>query len=240
MNIFYTPPEHIQGEQLELTGREAHHAGKVMRYREGDEITVVDGRGGRYRGKVARIDRELLQVRIEEKEELHPAKPERVLALGIIKKRDRMEFAVEKAVELGVSEIVLFRSRHTVKENVRIDRLEMSALSAMKQSLRAWLPDVRVMDSLERVVGHYKGHTPILAHGDSDIPVEQLPEKVCADDLLLLVGPEGGFSNEEVGRIIDKGGRKVSLGGHRLRAETAAIVLLSRLSPEVKGQSEDR
>jgi 16S rRNA (uracil1498-N3)-methyltransferase len=214
---------------IELTEQEARHASKVMRAREGDLLTVVDGRGGWYEGIIRRITKKTIQVEIQKSRRIPPSDPTLILGMGIIKKRDRLEFAVEKAVELGVSEIMLFRSEHTIKENVRMDRLESIAISAMKQSLRAWLPQISMYHSLEGLIQRTDDAQLLMAHekvepAKNNISLKQLDE----DRLLLLVGPEGGFSEDEVAFAKSQGAQLVSLGSYRLRAETAAVAFLSQ------------
>lgn len=234
MNIFYVPPSQIHDNFAELTGQEATHASKVLRVREGDRLVVVDGEGGRYEGPVMRIgaDNKSVQVKLEEHRYVAAPAPELILGMGIVKKRDRQEFAVEKAVELGARHIALFRSEHTIKQNVRVDRLEAIALSAMKQSLRSWLPGISVFSSVDEVIERYSSHARcLMAHEKvSSDPGHGRISSVAADEdrLLLLVGPEGGFSTAEVERAKDKGTRLVSLGSYRLRAETAAVAFMSR------------
>lgn len=228
MNIFYAPKEQVFGEIIELGDQEATHAAKVLRYREGDSIVIVDGEGGRYHCEIKQVNLTVLKAKIQEKEQVPILNPLKVLAMGLIKKRDRLEFAVEKAVELGVSDIALFRSRHSVKQNVRMDRLEATVLSAMKQSLRAWLPGVTLYDSLEDIMEHYSDYRMLLAH-KAGKDTEQLPDLEGAERLLALVGPEGGFSQQEIEFAKERGAESVSLGNYRLRTETAAITLLSRL-----------
>lgn len=228
MNIFYAPESQIHGDVIELTGQEAKHASKVLRYRKGDPIQIVDGLGGWFECKVVQITGSLVKAEIQKSKRIEAPKPEIVLAMGLIKKRDRLEFAVEKSVELGVSEIALFRSRHTVKENVRMDRLENTILSALKQSLRAWLPKVSVLSSLDEVMDGYNEHHFLMAHEKEDTELGVNPDLKSKDKLLLLVGPEGGFSDKEIEMATERGAEIVSLGEYRLRAETAAIAFLSQ------------
>lgn len=233
MNIFYAPPSHIHHDFAELTGREAAHASKVLRIREGDRVVVVDGQGGRYEGPVERIvgQNKSLQIRLEDRQLVAAPHPELILGMGIIKKRDRLEFAVEKAVELGARHIVLFRSEHTIKKNVRTDRLESISLSAMKQSLRSWLPGISVLSSVGEVIERYSDAQCLMAHEkvSSDGEGSEVASVAKDEDrLLLLVGPEGGFSPQEAETAKEKGARLVSLGAYRLRAETAAVAFMSR------------
>jgi 16S rRNA (uracil1498-N3)-methyltransferase len=229
MNIFYTPENHIYDSYLELHDQEARHASKVLRLSSGDSITVVDGRGRRYTGTVQQTGNDLVRVQIEEVQKEPPGRPRLIVGLGIIKKRDRLEFAVEKAVELGAAELVLFQSRHTVKQNVRLDRLQATALSAMKQSLRAYLPAIHVLPTLEAVLKKYEGIKKLVAHEKADVKPGISSFQKESDELLLMVGPEGGFSDREIEMMLADNGEIVSLGAARLRAETAVVALLSQL-----------
>lgn len=233
MNIFYAPPDHISDEKIQIKGEEAHHISRVLRYKIGQEIIVVDGIGHKYSGIIESIHKKQVIIKITGKKTL--VNPETlsqrlVLGMGIIKNRQRLEFAVEKAIELGASEIVLFKSRYTEKGNIRKDRLESIMISAMKQSMHAVLPVIRMEESLQEVIQIYKNYQIVIAHekfeGPSGIPKElNTPKK-----LLLLVGPEGGFSEEEVEMVEKAGGIVVSLGPYRLRAETAAITMMALFS----------
>lgn len=227
MNIFYAPPSQINNGFIELLDQEAAHASKVLRASEGDKLQIVDGRGGRYEGLIRRITKKSIQLEIKDHQRVPTSKPELILGMGIIKKRDRLEFAVEKAVELGVSKIMLFRSDHTIKENVRMDRLESIAVSAMKQSLRAWLPEITFHTSLKSLLDEMPDAEILAAHEKVDAD-EESHKTNGKDKKLLLVGPEGGFSDDEVNMLRDYGARVVSLGEKRLRTETAAIAFLSQ------------
>lgn len=227
MNIFYAPPSQVKNDIIELMDQEADHASKVLRASEGDVLHIVDGDGGRYQGPIRRITKKTIQVEIEEHRQDPPPEPTLILGLGIIKKRDRLEFAVEKAVELGASRICLFRSRRTVKENVRMDRLESIAISAMKQSLRAWLPEISFHHSFENMIDDFPDATVLAAHEKIETDVFDLPDQED-ETLLLLVGPEGGFTSEEISLLKRRNARLVSLGPNRLRTETAAVAFLSQ------------
>lgn len=230
MNIFYAPPSQINNGFAELLDQEAIHASKVMRAREGDTLTIVDGVGGRYEGVIRRITKKSVQVEIKDEEHRSRSKPELVLGMGIIKKRDRLEFAVEKAIELGAAGICLFRSERTIKENVRMDRLESLAISAMKQSLQSHLCNVEIYHSLDMMLDAVSVDNLLVAHEKVDEAKGNIDYKSVrnSERTLLLVGPEGGFSETEISNLTDKGAELVSLGPNRLRAETAAIAFMSQ------------
>lgn len=228
MNIFFAPPESINSSLIELAGQEATHASKVLRRQPGDHIIVVDGQGGWHEGTISQITKKTVRIEVISSEVKPQKQPRLVLGLGIIKKRDRLEFAIEKAVELGVSAIALFRSEHTVKENVRLDRLKSVVRSAMKQSMRAWLPKIQMHKSLDEVIQNYPDYPLLTAHEKTDAIPGVEPEAKQLSRALLLVGPEGGFSESEIELIQKREGQLISLGKNRLRAETAAVVFLSQ------------
>lgn len=230
MNIFYAPPSQINNGFVELLNQEAKHASNVLRVKEGDELVIVDGKGGRYEGPIQRITNKSVQVQIESQQKILVSDPELILGMGIIKKRDRLEFAVEKAVELGVSHICLFQSEHTIKENVRLDRLEAKALSAMKQSQRAWLPEISLFESFGAMLESFPDTRYLAAHEKVEVDDRPIPPPKAGggEKLLLLVGPEGGFSSDEIAVLRDKDVRLISLGRNRLRTETAAVAFLSQ------------
>jgi 16S rRNA (uracil1498-N3)-methyltransferase len=228
LNIFYAPPSQIHGSLIELQGQEASHASKVLRYAKGDSITVVDGKGNLYEGKI--YDSRGNSVRIQTSGEPTKRKnqPTVRLAVGIIKKQDRLEFIVEKAVELGVRELIFFIGEHSVKQNLRLSRLKSIAVSAMKQSLRAWLPRLQVYDSLAEMINDYSTCNFIAArqgsaHSFGTIKKDSLKEESC-----LLIGPEGGFSGNELDHLQKQDVQFISLGTSRLRTETAAISSLAQ------------
>lgn len=231
MNLFYASPEQCTSDTVFLSGDEAHHAAHVLRYKTGDAISVVDGRGNWFDGEIISISKKEVSVAVKTHKRLVEEKKlkHRVLTLGLIKNRQRLEFAVEKAVELGATEIVLFQSQNTEREKVRMDRLDLIARSAMKQSLRAWLPKVRFLSSISSLIDEYRDYHLLLAHEKHAGSVEIKQEWLSNDRILVLIGPEGGFTEDEVESFSQSEAELVSLGRYRLRAETAAIAFLARL-----------
>ena len=226
MNIFYSPPSSISPNSLKLTGQEAKHATKVLRIRPGDQIHVTDGAGKLYQCNVSEVQKSdvvctILDTKVEERKS-----PFVTLVVGLIKKRDRLEFSVEKSVELGADEIVVFRGDHSEKGNVRLDRLESTVLSAMKQSLRVFLPKVRFTENLaDAIKSNEEAGSLIFA----DETIEKGFSKSLLDNkVMLVVGPEGGFSESERNQLKKEGGVAYSLGDKRLRTETAAVTMTDR------------
>jgi 16S rRNA (uracil1498-N3)-methyltransferase len=229
MNLFYTERSRINPPVLVLDGQEAQHVAKVMRHREGDTIHVTDGEGTIYRCEIRSLTKNSVSAEIQSTEQVPAELPHVTVAIGLIKKRDRLEFALEKCTELGASAFDVFRGDHSEKEKVRTERLEAAVLSAMKQSLRAYLPTVSLSGSLVEVLESAGQETEILMADETE--TQSGFEKVMTgyNKVLLLIGPEGGFSKKERELIQKRGCKKVSLGNYRLRAETAAIAMTDRL-----------
>lgn len=229
MNLFYAKPDEIRGNSIVIHDQEAIHISKVLRHSQGDQILVTDGVGNEYECSIVDIKKksiylDILSIRSHSKPE-----PQIILCMGIIKKRDRLEFAVEKAVELGVGKIVLFEGEHSQKGNVREDRLESTAISAMKQSLRFYLPEIVVEKNIsDAISGHAQTSTLILA--DETVAESNEVMKNQTDEFFLIVGPEGGFSSNEREVLKTFDLKYYSLGANRLRAETAAIVMVDRFA----------
>ncbi len=217
---FYVPPDAFAGARVVLPEPEARHATRVLRLRAGAEIEVVDGQGGRYRVRLTHTAIGEAEGEVVAREH-EPPPPPFTLALGVLKADERFEFALEKAVELGVTRLVPLLTARVEARRVRLDRLHAHALAAMKQSLRAHLPEITAPQALADVL------TPgaLLLHESA--PAEAiLPRLLPAADapVTLLIGPEGGFSDAEVAQATLAGARIASLGPVRLRAETAAVV----------------
>lgn len=226
MNLFYTKPELIDKNQLTIEGQEAVHVSKVLRMAAGDTIRVTDGAGSLYTGTIREIRSKNIIVSISHKEAEEPPLPEVTIAMGIIKKRDRLEFAAEKATELGARRIIFFKGDHSEKTKVRADRLHATVLSAMKQSFRFYLPDIQVLNSFDELIESL-GAGSLLVVADQqancDIELADSYKKV-----ICVIGPEGGMSKREKDLWQKINAKTVQLGGKRLRAETAAIIMADR------------
>ncbi len=228
MNQFYASPDQINDTHIWLEGQEALHAAKVLRKGVGDAIIITDGIGTRYKGKIESVAKNRVSVEISDISRFRKPNPARVLALGMIKKRDRLEFAVEKVTELGISEIILFRGDHSESFKIRMDRVEAAILSAMKQSLRVYLPSVKITESVDVLLAQNRKETVIL-HADQEGKSTEfsLPDS-GEERVLMVVGPEGGLSKREKLLLEEAGAISLRLGDYRLRAETAAMVMASK------------
>lgn len=222
MHVFYTPDI---DSNLELPSEEAAHCVKVLRLTEGDNITLTDGKGFFYEASIAFISNKKCIVNILEKEEqdkfwnghLH-------LAMAPTKNMDRIEWFAEKATEIGFDELSFLNCRFSERKVIKNERIDKILVSAIKQSLKATKPILNEMTDFnkfvkkdfsgQKFIAHcYEGEKPLLK--DVIIP---------GQDALVMIGPEGDFSQEEVKLAIDNGFVPISLGKSRLRTETAALV----------------
>lgn len=213
------------GQPLVLDEGESGHAVRVMRLREGERLELVDGRGWIVEAVVAEAHPKRLRC-AETSRRFVEAGPEAgvTLAVGLIKTADRLEFLLEKATEIGVGRILLFGADRSERSTVREDRCRAHILAAMKQSRRAWLPGFALLTSTDAAIAATSGLTKSVAHEKTDVSAAYMPKE---GPQALFIGPEGGFSEREIGLFSASGATLVSLGEARLRAETAALVMLT-------------
>lgn len=224
MNLFYVPVENISGELAHFPEDEARHAVNVLRYSKGDEIRFTDGEGRAYSATVDQTGKKTLQARITGKHEIAPSSAPVTIALGYIRQKQRLEFAIEKLVELGVDHIAVFHGDHSEPGRAKADRMEKIIRAASKQSLRYNFPGYSEHDSLEALIRNMPPGLLIAAHEKATVE-DNFTADLSGNIVTGLIGPEGGLSDREVEMITACNGRIISLGERRLRAETAAIVL---------------
>lgn len=218
----------VEGEAAWLFGEEAQHCVKVMRMKPGDRVVGVDGAGHMLVGVIEGISRDVVTMRVVERHAAWGEKPQAVVLLvSPLHKPDRLEWLVEKAVELGVTAIVPYVGKHTVKTGLRIDRLERIMVAALKQSMRSQLPRIHEPVPFKAALTMLPEGPRLIGHAELGKPIDTYrPDFHAAAAASLLIGPEGDFAEEEVAAALAAGFKPVSLGTNRLRSETAAIHLL--------------
>jgi 16S rRNA (uracil1498-N3)-methyltransferase len=228
---FFAPPSAFRGQRVVLPDDEARHVCSVLRAEAGDEIVVVDGEGGWHRVRIDHAAPEQVVGTVEEtRTEVGEPEVDVTVGMGMLTKRDRFETFVEKAVELGAARIVPLSTRHTEQTSVRPNRLRRIMVAAVKQCRRSRVPALAEPQSLDELCADATAERRLLCHGgDGAAPLGSAAEAADGDDVLLLVGPEGGFADEEVERARSAGCVPVHLGARRLRAETAGIAALTRV-----------
>lgn len=215
-------------ETLNLPEADSAHAIRVLRLKAGDEIQVIDGCGNAYLCRiVAPHPRHTLVEIISSTEMALPWHHDLVIAVAPTKNLDRMEWLVEKAVETGINRIIPILCRHSERKDLKTERLERIAVSAMKQSLKAVMPVIDPLTPVEDVISGFSGHNKYIAYCDRTIPRKLLTcEYHPGISSIAMIGPEGDFSREEITAALDAGWSPVSLGPCRLRTETAALTAL--------------
>lgn len=208
---------------------ESHHCAKVLRMQPGEAVEVIDGKGRSFRCTLmsAHHKHSLLRVDSSEPRPL-PWKYRLTVAVAPTKHLDRMEWLVEKLTEVGINEFIPLLCDRSERRELKTERIEKIAVSAMKQSLKAVLPAIQPMTPVRRVIEECRSARKFICYCDRETERHILAREVVAgDDTTILIGPEGDFSPAEVELALAHGFRPISLGDNRLRTETAALFAAS-------------
>ena len=210
---------------LQLPEEESAHAVRVLRMSEGDELEVVDGKGGLFRCRITMAHSKHCAVEIVGSEHEVPHWGHRiVLAVAPTKNLDRMEWLVEKVTEMGIDRIIPLRCRYSERKELKTARLQKILVSAMKQSLKATLPQLDEMTPISSVLDAPFDGDKFIAYCDRNIERKTLVREYRPGrNVLILIGPEGDFSQQEVEHAIARGFVPVTLGESRFRTESAAV-----------------
>ena len=228
MHIFYTPD--IQSSEneswtTELPAEEAAHAVRVLRLQPGEEVMLTDGRGNFYRAEIQVANVKHCFVNVLEKQTQEPLWKGHIhIALAPTKNMDRIEWFAEKATEIGLDELTFLNCRFSERKVVKEERIEKILVSAIKQSLKAKLPILHGMTSFSDFIKQPFTGQKYIAHCYKNQKQELKDIVKSGEDAVVLIGPEGDFSEEEVQEALANGFIPISLGPSRLRTETAALV----------------
>lgn len=234
VRFFYAPDA---ANSNELPAEEAMHALRVLRQKAGDEMMLMDGQGNYYRAEVTLAHthhccyevKEVLPQPRQWEGKVH-------LAIAPTKLMDRTEWLIEKAVEIGVDEISFLNCQFSERRVVKLPRIEKIVVSAVKQSHKAWKPQVNEMTAFTQFVAEPRQERKYIAHCYEEIPRTYLHDELRkpseGKDAVVLIGPEGDFSIDEVRKAMANGYQSVHLGKSRLRTETAGLsaVMMMQLS----------
>ena len=207
----------------QLSEEESKHAVRVLRLNEGDALDLLDGRGGLYTATVADANPKRCQLRITHHETVAPRPYFTHVAVAPTKNLDRMEWFVEKAVEIGVERISFLRCARSERRELKLERLEKIAISALKQSGQAWLPQLDELVDYAAFVASVAPETTFIAHLEAGERTALAQVAGAGPGCCVLIGPEGDFTPAEINLALGRGIRPVTLGASRLRTETAAL-----------------
>jgi len=222
LHRFFDPSVQASGDH-HLPEDESRHAALILRLKAGDLIEVLNGKGGIFRCEITEISKKVCKYRIHESREVEKNNFNTHLIIAPTKNMDRMEWLVEKLVEVGVYKITFIAAQNSERRKLRLDRLEKKAISALKQSGNPFLLELIDLIPLNNVLKNDSSSIKLIAHVDQThkyISNVVQPKK----DTTILIGPEGDFTKQEVEEAIASGYKAVSLGPNTLRTETAGLV----------------
>ena len=231
---FYVPDA---AHQMELPPEEATHATRVLRLKTGDEIFFMDGVGSFFRAEVTMATPKKCLYRIQETIPQKKTWNQRIhLAIAPTKMTDRIEWMVEKATEVGFDDITFLNCRFSERKVLRVDRMEKIVVAAMKQSRKAWKPQVHEMMAFNDFVSSSHEGRKYIAHCYEEVVRKDLFDELQSlqspENITVMIGPEGDFSIDEVELAMKNGYESISLGNSRLRTETAGLsaVMMAQLT----------
>ncbi len=247
MYQFFVPPENIQGNRVVITGEDVNHIKNVLRMKEGEEIAVSNGEDGKeYRCGILSLGEEILcELRFIKEDDIEL--PSKITLFQGLPKADKMELIVQKAVELGVYEVIPVSMKRCVvklddkKQKSKIARWQSIAEAAAKQSKRSIIPQVQSVMTMKQALAYAKEMDMVL------VPYEMADDMGKTREIIdsirpgmhigFFVGPEGGFDEGEIQSAMDEGAVPITLGKRILRTETAGFTVLSILMYHLEGKN---
>ena len=224
MQIFYAPD--ITGYTYVLDEKESRHSVRVLRLKKGSPVRLIDGRGNMYEGVITDPDFRRCVIGIKSVVENFGKRDYRLhIGISPVKNHERFEWFVEKSVEIGIDEITPLICRHTEKSSIKSARVRNIIIAAMKQSIKAENTALNEPCLFNDFINYgHKGEL-MIAYCDQKIAGSKISDVYSKGrDAVILIGPEGDFTEDEINSAISRGFRAVNLGNSRLRTETAGIV----------------
>ena len=225
MQLFYAPE--ITIPRYTLPEEESKHCLRVLRMELGDELHLTDGRGTMYRCKVVDANAKRCTVEVVERIDNYEPLPYRLtMAVAPTKNIDRFEWFLEKATEVGITEIYPIECDHSERRQIKLDREQKVITAAVKQSLKAYHPTLHPLIDLRTLLTMEFDGEKYIAHCNDSLGEREYLGKLLkkGGNALILIGPEGDFSPEEITFALRNGFKPISLGKQRLRTETAAVI----------------
>ena len=224
MELFFQENLLESTTEIKFSTEESRHISKVLRKKTGDAITVTNGKGLEWKGEITMLDtRNTLATKTatifhkKAKSNLH-------IAIAPTKSNDRIEWFLEKATEIGITHITLILCNHSERRNIKSERFEKILIGALKQSNQFHLPKLNSLTYFSDFVSSYSADNKFIAHCREGNKSNLSSYNSLSKDVLILIGPEGDFSREEVELAMENDFLPIALGSQRLRTETAGIV----------------
>jgi 16S rRNA (uracil1498-N3)-methyltransferase len=207
-----------------LSEETSKHVSQVLRMKEGEAIRITNGKGQTLIAEIVLSDKKKTKVKTVRKEFSESQKPEIIIAISLIKNTNRFEWFVEKATEIGVSAIIPLICKRSEKTHFRMERIRSILISAMLQSQQSWLPGISEPVKFAELVKNGNQPQKFIAHCLPEEKKELKDISAKANSRIILIGPEGDFTEEEIQLAIQQNYLPISLGNTRLRTETAGMV----------------
>ena len=218
----------LSDEFVVLDPEDHKHVSRVLRMKEGDKLLLTNGKGMKATAEIIESSKTNTKLKVQETEQVPRSTPLLTMAIAPVKKPAKVELILEKLIELGADKLIWLNSSRAERVKLNMDRLNKIAISAIKQSRQYWLPEIIQMDHSELLSASSTYSNRYIAHCIEDMERSYLSGPVL-EDTILLIGPEGDFTREEVAQAYEAGFQGVELSKNRLRTETAAIAACQTL-----------
>lgn len=228
MNLPFFFVEDLQDQNIILNEDTSKHIINVLRMQKGEEILITDGKGKKAKAAIVDDNRKKCIVEISSSETIEEKKIKVVIGISLIKNTSRFEWFLEKATEIGVSEIIPLICARTEKEKFRYDRMQNILVSAMLQSQQCWLPGLHEPMEFGKAI-QFPAEQKFIAHCKETDKQSLSRQSLKSTSQFILIGPEGDFTEQEITAALQQGYQPVTLGDTRLRTETAGIVAATLL-----------
>lgn len=228
---FFVPPEQAREDRIALPPDEAHHAQHVLRVRVGEAVELFDGAGGVLHGEVAEVRRHAVRVRVREREVIAPPAQRLVLVQATLNREKNLEALLQRATELSVAEVRVFRGDHSERAPRLRDKWRRLAIESCKQCGRVRLPAFTAYRNLDDALRGLDGALLVAALDRAAVSIREAVQGYSA--AAVIVGPEGDLSAREVDAALSLGAKPISLGPHVLRSEIAATVACALVGYEL-------
>lgn len=240
MNLFYVNKEQIVEDNITVLGEDVNHMKNVLRMREGEEVMICDGEGQDYLCEIRDLGGKEIQLWIKERKASETELQTKLYLFQGLPKKDKMDLIIQKAVELGVYEIIPVAMKRSIvkiedkkKEAKKLERWQSIATAAAKQSKRGMIPQVHSVISYKEALAYAKTLDMTLFPYEHAEEIDQsrsvISEAVTKKSVGIVIGPEGGFDDMEIEAVREIGGKVITLGKRILRTETAGFTTLSIL-----------
>lgn len=228
VELYFTDPVNIKADFVKVDGDEFKHIINVMRHNIGDDLFITNGIGVILKAKIKEIFKSEIVCSIQEKIKYKNINDNLIVAIPRLKSQERFDFAIEKIVELGITNIIVYESERTIAKGEKIDRWNKIAIAAMKQSLRSFLPKIEYAKSIKKLLEFNKQLVWFDQNSNCIFNNNFTEIKNNLEKTILIFGPEGGFSENEK-ELLNKY-KTYKLTKNRLRSETAIISAISVLT----------